>query len=85
MKLSTVKSEGLAALSYFVRSGSEAVVIDPRRDAGIYARLAEDTGARITHIFETHRQEDYVNGSLELQSLSPDAKIAHSKETFQVW
>lgn len=31
-------------------------------------------------IFETHRNEDYVIGSLELQNLT-DAEVAHSKET----
>ncbi|MCK5264130.1 MAG: hypothetical protein KAR03_00855 [Candidatus Thorarchaeota archaeon] len=33
MRITTIRSEGLAALSYFVSSENEAVVIDPRRDA----------------------------------------------------
>ncbi|MBE0527533.1 MAG: MBL fold metallo-hydrolase, partial [Candidatus Thorarchaeota archaeon] len=36
---------------------------------------------KITHIFETHRNEDYVAGSLELQSYVADAEIGHSKAT----
>lgn len=38
--------------------GMESVVIDPHRDCQVYMD--------ITHIFETHRNEDYVVGSEEL-------------------
>ncbi|MBN2228571.1 MAG: MBL fold metallo-hydrolase [Candidatus Thorarchaeota archaeon] len=78
MRITTVRSEGLAALSYFVSSDGEAVVIDPRRDASIYAELALREGVDIRYVFETHRNEDYVIGSLELQSLVPDVEIGHS-------
>jgi hydroxyacylglutathione hydrolase len=81
MKITTIKSEGLSALSYFVKSGNDAVVIDPRRDAEVYVQLAEDSDVTITHILETHRNEDYVIGSLELQSMIPEVMIAHSKKT----
>ncbi|MFW9811847.1 MAG: rhodanese-like domain-containing protein [Candidatus Thorarchaeota archaeon] len=81
MKISTIKSEGLASLSYFVVSRDEAVVIDPRRDVEVYTRLAERSEVAITHILETHRNEDYVIGSLELHSTFPESKIAHSKAT----
>ena len=40
MKLKIVKSEGLAHNSYYLSSGDEAVVIDPRRDCEIYTQLA---------------------------------------------
>jgi len=78
MKLKTIKSEGLAHNSYFLSDAGEAVVIDPRRDCEIYPLLAEKECKKITHILETHRNEDYVVGSLELQNLT-DAEIAHSK------
>ncbi len=81
MKVSTIRSEGLAHLSYFVSSGEEAFVIDPRRDCNIYLELAVRDGSSITHIFETHRNEDYVIGSVELQNKVPDARIGHSAET----
>jgi len=81
MRITTIRSEGLAALSYFVSSKSEVMVIDPRRDALVYHNLAKESGVKITHIFETHRNEDYVTGSLELQSYFPDAEIGHSKAT----
>ncbi|HKK99061.1 MAG TPA: hypothetical protein VJ943_02345, partial [Desulfotignum sp.] len=45
---------------------TDAVVIDPRRDCQIYTDIAARQGTRITRIFETHRNEDYVIGSLDL-------------------
>jgi hydroxyacylglutathione hydrolase len=59
-------SEGLAHNSYLVGSGGEAAIIDPRRDIDLYLELARNNGLRITRVFETHRNEDYVIGSLEL-------------------
>lgn len=61
-----IKSEGIAHHSYFIGVGGRAAVIDPRRDVEIYLSLAESIGMDITHIFETHSNEDYVIGSLEL-------------------
>jgi len=71
-----VESEGLAHFSYFVGSKSSAIVIDPRRDCEMYMDLAQEHGMSITHIFETHRNEDYVTGSLELRERT-GAKILH--------
>jgi hydroxyacylglutathione hydrolase len=78
MKLTTIKSEGLAHRSYLLSDGEEAVVIDPRRDSQTYLRQAEKTCAKIKYILETHRNEDYVTGSLELQNMT-EAEIGHSK------
>ncbi len=81
MRIRTIKSEGIAALSYFVSSRREAMVIDPRRDAAIYKQLADEDDVEITHIFETHRNEDYVIGSLELKAMVPESRIGHSNQT----
>jgi hydroxyacylglutathione hydrolase len=77
MKLKTIKSEGIAHSSYFLSDGAEALVVDPRRDCQIYTRLSEKECAKIKYIFETHRNEDYVIGSFELQNMT-DAEICHS-------
>jgi hydroxyacylglutathione hydrolase len=79
MKLFTVKSEGLAHNSYLLIDGGEAVVFDPRRDCKIYSRLTRKKCAKIKYIFETHRNEDYVVGSQELQNIT-NAEIAHGKQ-----
>jgi hydroxyacylglutathione hydrolase len=65
-----VVSDGLAHHSYLAGSGDEAAVIDPRRDIGIYLEIARENDLRITHIFETHRNEDYLIGSLELERIT---------------
>jgi hydroxyacylglutathione hydrolase len=76
MFVAKVKSEGLAHISYFIGSGTEACVIDPRRDCQEYLRMASEKELRIRYIFETHRNEDYVIGSVELASLT-GAEIFH--------
>jgi hydroxyacylglutathione hydrolase len=78
MKLYTVKSEGLAHNSYLLIDAKDAAVFDPRRDTQIYTRLTQRHCAKIRLIFETHRNEDYVVGSKELQSQT-NAQICHSK------
>ncbi|MCW4016387.1 MAG: MBL fold metallo-hydrolase, partial [Candidatus Bathyarchaeota archaeon] len=79
MKLYTIESQGLAHKSYFLSDEKEAAVIDPRRDCEVYVRLAQRHCVKIKYIFETHRNEDYAVGSLELQKQTR-AQICHSKE-----
>lgn len=76
MFLHVVRSQGLAHLSYIVGDQGTAAVIDPRRDCGVYMDIAYREGSRITHIFETHRNEDYVIGSRELAERT-SAEIFH--------
>ena len=76
MQLKTIKSEGLAHNSYFLSDGNEAAVIDPRRDCEIYTKIAKEKCVQIKYILETHRNEDYVVGSLELQNMT-EAEIGH--------
>ncbi len=78
MFLEIVRSEGLGHLSYIFGDGGQAAVVDPRRDCDVYVDIAYRQGARISHIFETHRNEDYVIGSLDLASRT-GATILHGK------
>jgi hydroxyacylglutathione hydrolase len=73
-----IKSKGIAHHSYFIEANGRAIVVDPRRDVDVYIKLAESSGLDITHIFETHRNEDYVIGSLELAHAT-GAEIFHGK------
>jgi hydroxyacylglutathione hydrolase len=74
-----IKSDGIAHHSYFIGSGGKAVVIDPRRDVDIYLDLAQENDLQISHIFETHRNEDYIIGSLEIQKAS-GGEIYHGSD-----
>lgn len=76
MILEKIKSDGLSHLSYFLGSGSQAAVIDPRRDIEVYLDLARRNGMRIVHIFETHRNEDLVCGAPALAEAT-GAKVWH--------
>ncbi len=77
MLFERIESQGLAHYSYIIGDMGQAVVIDPRRDCDIYLELARRAGCRITHILETHRNEDYVVGSVELASRT-EAAIWHA-------
>ena len=62
-----------------IGSGGRVAVIDPRRDVAEYVDVARAQDLKITHIFETHRNEDYVIGSRELADLT-GAEIYHGAE-----
>jgi hydroxyacylglutathione hydrolase len=80
MRVVSIKSPGIAHSSYYVSSGGIAFVVDPRRDVDGYLRLAREECASIKYVFETHLNEDYVIGSLELKN-AIGAEVCHSKET----
>ena len=70
MLLEQIKTPGLAHFSYVIGAGTAAAVIDPQLDAETYLKLAQDNGLKITHIFETHRNEDLVSGAPILKELT---------------
>jgi glyoxylase-like metal-dependent hydrolase (beta-lactamase superfamily II) len=53
---------GKGCLSYVIRSGAEAVVIDPSRNIGIYEQFVDELGAHIVAVFDTHVHADHVSG-----------------------
>jgi len=81
MLFERIVSEGLAHNSYLIGDNAEAVVIDPRRDVGIYVNKATLAGYRIKYILETHRNEDYLIGSPELAARTK-AEIWHADTQF---
>jgi hydroxyacylglutathione hydrolase len=60
--------EGLAQASFLIGCDrtTQAVVIDPRRDASIYTAAAAQSGATIVAAIETHVHADFVSGAREL-------------------
>jgi len=63
--------EGLAQASFMVGCDrtKQAVVIDPRRDAAIYAAAAAQHGATIVAAIESHVHADFVSGARELREI----------------
>jgi glyoxylase-like metal-dependent hydrolase (beta-lactamase superfamily II)/rhodanese-related sulfurtransferase len=58
----------LSHASYLIgdESTGRAVVVDPRRDVGIYLEEADERGLRIERVIETHIHADFLSGHLEL-------------------
>jgi hydroxyacylglutathione hydrolase len=79
MLFERIESKGLAHSSYLVGDGYDALVIDPRRDCDIYEQIAQSEGMSIRHILETHRNEDYVVGSMELAARTR-AQVWHADD-----
>ncbi len=71
-----IKAAGISHNSYIIGAGGHIAVIDPRRDCQVYVDFARENGILISHIFETHRNEDYVSGSAELNNMT-GAEIHH--------
>ncbi len=76
MFIEKIISEGLAHNSYIAGDESEAFVVDPKRDVDSYIDIADNNCCRIRFVFETHRNEDYLIGSRELESLT-GCRIIH--------
>lgn len=68
MKIEQFVVEGLGHQSYLITDevSGNAAVVDPRRDIDVYLQATNQTGARITHVLETHIHNDYITGSREL-------------------
>ncbi len=77
MLLERIVSTGLAHYSYLVGDKNLALVIDPRRDVDDYIKMANMAGMRIGYILETHRNEDYFVGSMELAAWT-GAEVWHA-------
>ena len=53
---------GKGCLSYMVVSNGEAAIIDSTRMVDVYMDFANDLGAKITHVFDTHLHADHISG-----------------------
>ncbi len=78
MLFKRIESPGLAHYSYLIGDRNEAAVIDPRRDCDIYIDEITSQGYDLKYILETHRNEDYVIGSVELAGQT-GAEIWHAE------
>lgn len=77
MFVEKVVSKGLAHNSYVAGNGDEAFVVDPKRDVDPYINASDSRCCRIRFVFETHRNEDYLIGSRELERIT-GCRIIHS-------
>jgi glyoxylase-like metal-dependent hydrolase (beta-lactamase superfamily II)/rhodanese-related sulfurtransferase len=66
----------LAEAAYYVESNGEAAIIDPLRDTQVYQEMAQERGAKIKYVLETHFHADFVSGHLDLAQKT-GAKIVY--------
>ena len=78
--------EDLAQASYMIACQAEgtAIVVDARRDIGVYLDEAARKGFTITKVTETHIHADYLSGSRELAAAT-GATLYLSDEGDQDW
>ena len=66
MKIEQIYTGGLAQGAYYIESNGEAVIIDPLRETQPYMDRAQQSGATIKYVLETHFHADFVSGHLDL-------------------
>jgi hydroxyacylglutathione hydrolase len=66
MHIQQLYTNCLAEAAYYIESNGEAAIIDPIRETEPYLELAEQRGAKIKYIFETHFHADFVSGHIDL-------------------
>lgn len=97
MKIEQLYTGCLAQGAYYIESNGEAAIIDPLREVEGYIRMAQERGAKIKYIFETHFHADFVSGHLTLSKAtgapiiygptaktSFDAIIAEDQQVFEL-
>lgn len=57
-----IHRRGTGCLSYVVRAGRDAVVVDPSRHVQRYEAFVRDLGARIIGVLDTHVHADHLSG-----------------------
>lgn len=66
MKIEQIYTGCLSQGAYYIESNGEAVVIDPLREVEPYINRAEQSGAKIKYVLETHFHADFVSGHIDL-------------------
>jgi len=66
MKIEQIYTGCLAQGAYYIESKGEVAIVDPLREVQPYIDQAEEAGAKIKYIFETHFHADFVSGHLTL-------------------
>lgn len=66
MKIEQIYTGCLAQGAYYIENNGEAVIIDPLRETQPYLERAQQSGATIKYVLETHFHADFVSGHLDL-------------------
>jgi glyoxylase-like metal-dependent hydrolase (beta-lactamase superfamily II)/rhodanese-related sulfurtransferase len=66
MKVEQIYTGCLAEAAYYIESNGEVAIIDPLREIKPYIERAEENGAKIKFVLETHFHADFVSGHIDL-------------------
>ncbi len=66
MKIEQIYTGCLAEAAYYIESNGEVAIVDPLRETQPYIDRAEQNGAAIKYVLETHFHADFVSGHLDL-------------------
>ncbi len=66
MEVKQIYTGCLAQGAYYIQSNNEVAIIDPLREVSSYIEMANERGAKIKYIFETHFHADFVSGHVTL-------------------
>ncbi len=66
MKIVQIYTGCLAQGAYYIESEGEVAIVDPLRESKPYIDRANEEGAKIKYIFETHFHADFVSGHVDL-------------------
>src|SRR6266536_3420510 len=83
MDLDVVVTAGLGDNSYLLISGRVALAVDPQRDAWRLHQAADQRGATIRAVLETHVHNDYVSGAHEIRAATGAQIIAPAKGRYE--
>lgn len=76
MRVEQIYTGCLAQGAYYIESNGEVAIIDPLREVNTYIEMANERGAKIKYIFETHFHADFVSGHVTLANKT-GAKIIY--------
>ncbi len=76
MKIEQIYTGCLAEAAYYIESNGEVAIIDPLREVAPYIEKAEENGAKVKFVLETHFHADFVSGHLDL-ARKTGAKIVY--------
>jgi len=66
MTIKQFKDNPLAHYSYAIVSNGEMALVDPSRNPMEYYKYAEEQGAKIVAVFETHPHADFVSSHMQI-------------------
>jgi glyoxylase-like metal-dependent hydrolase (beta-lactamase superfamily II)/rhodanese-related sulfurtransferase len=66
MEVKQIYTGCLAQGAYYIESNGEAAIVDPLREVQPYIDLANERGATIKYVLETHFHADFVSGHVTL-------------------